>query len=453
MKRLMLWTMLMPLLASAQMQIANKGIQWTTDLSWEQVKRKAKQENKYIFVDCYATWCGPCKQMDKETYPNEKVGELVNEKFIAVKLQMDSTKNDSEPIQNWYPVVNEIKTKYAIPGYPTFLFFSPDGELVHQDVGYKPVKDFVVLVNDALDPANQLASIMGQYKAGNLSPVSLGKAALAEKKLGKKELSDSIARQYKAEYLDKLDDATLFTKDNIQFVTKEFYFLYYEEGSKGRFFKFFYGNPQKVDSLFEKGFAESYVEFIITKEELVEKLFKNNKAVTETPDWKTITQNIALKYGNKYAEDVVAANQQWFYWKVGNYKKWAELFEAQMKKTPPQKGGKNLGGWSDQFILNAYAWNVFQVCNDRSVLLKALKWSELSIKLNKPEVNEQYLDTKANLLYKLGRRIEAIKTEKKALQVDTENAKKQGKDKGLFFDEFSGNIKKMEAGIPIWKVM
>jgi hypothetical protein len=73
--------------------------------------------------------------------------------------------------------------------------------------------------------------------------------------------------------------------------------------------------------------------------------------------------------------------------------------------------------------------------------------------LNKPEVNEQYLDTKANLLYKLGRRIEAIKTEKKALQVDTENAKKQGKDKGLFFDEFSGNIKKMEAGIPIWKVM
>jgi thiol:disulfide interchange protein len=100
-----------------------KGIQWTTGLSWEQIKQKAKSENKYIFMDCYATWCGPCKSMDKEIYPDEKVGEIVNEKFIAVKVQMDSTVNDTKPIQKWYPAVREISTKYIFRGYVCFLFF------------------------------------------------------------------------------------------------------------------------------------------------------------------------------------------------------------------------------------------------------------------------------------------------------------------------------------------
>ena len=52
------------------------GIKWVTGLSWEQVLTKAKTENKFIFVDCYATWCGPCKVMDKDVYPNDTVGDL-----------------------------------------------------------------------------------------------------------------------------------------------------------------------------------------------------------------------------------------------------------------------------------------------------------------------------------------------------------------------------------------
>jgi thiol:disulfide interchange protein len=44
---------------------SSKGIRFEHGLSWAQVKEKAKAENKYIFMDCYATWCGPCKAMDK----------------------------------------------------------------------------------------------------------------------------------------------------------------------------------------------------------------------------------------------------------------------------------------------------------------------------------------------------------------------------------------------------
>ncbi len=58
---------------------ANKGIKFENGLSWSQILAKAKTDNKYIFVDCYATWCGPCKEMDKKIYPSEKLGAIMNE--------------------------------------------------------------------------------------------------------------------------------------------------------------------------------------------------------------------------------------------------------------------------------------------------------------------------------------------------------------------------------------
>ena len=73
-----------------------KGIRFEKGLSWQQVLEKAKAENKFIFVDCYATWCGPCKQMERDVYPVPQVEELYNDRFISVKMQMDSSKADDE---------------------------------------------------------------------------------------------------------------------------------------------------------------------------------------------------------------------------------------------------------------------------------------------------------------------------------------------------------------------
>lgn len=54
---------------------AQEGIKFEESLNWKQVLQRAKEGNRYIFVDCYATWCGPCKEMDKTVYSNEKVGK------------------------------------------------------------------------------------------------------------------------------------------------------------------------------------------------------------------------------------------------------------------------------------------------------------------------------------------------------------------------------------------
>ncbi|MDQ2721558.1 MAG: thioredoxin domain-containing protein [Bacteroidota bacterium] len=59
-------------------QAQEKGIKFEHGITWSQVLAKAKTENKYIFVDCYTTWCGPCKQMDATVFPVEDVGNFFN---------------------------------------------------------------------------------------------------------------------------------------------------------------------------------------------------------------------------------------------------------------------------------------------------------------------------------------------------------------------------------------
>src|ERR1700685_3137554 len=104
MKRLVIISVLMiaGMMQSYSQKDTTKGIVFEHGLSWREVLQKAKQENKYVFVDCYATWCGPCKGMEQTVYPVEAVGEAFNGNFISVKLQLDKTRQDDDNVRSWY---------------------------------------------------------------------------------------------------------------------------------------------------------------------------------------------------------------------------------------------------------------------------------------------------------------------------------------------------------------
>src|SRR5690242_11809402 len=118
-KLLCLAVLCLPVILFCQEVQNDNGIKWVEGSSWQQVKEKAKKENKYIFVDCYATWCKPCKKMDKEVYIVDSVGAYLNERFISVKLQMDVTQNDNEAVRNWRNTAREIEKQYRISAYPS----------------------------------------------------------------------------------------------------------------------------------------------------------------------------------------------------------------------------------------------------------------------------------------------------------------------------------------------
>lgn len=150
--------------------IANAQVAFTHHLSWSQIKAQARQENKYIFMDVYTTWCQPCKMMDKEIFPQPAVGEFMNTHFLNVHVQFDSTAQDNAEVKAWYPDVHTINKIREIQAFPTLLFFNPEGKLVHVSVG-APVQgeNLITTAKAAMNPELQYVALRERYLKGERS--------------------------------------------------------------------------------------------------------------------------------------------------------------------------------------------------------------------------------------------------------------------------------------------
>lgn len=148
-KKLLLLIFLLPLAAMAQ----DQGIRFEHALSWKEVKAKAKKEGKFIFVDCFTTWCGPCKKMSSQVFTEPAVGDFFSQKFVSVKVQMDKTSTDDEAVKSWYADAAAIAKECGVKAYPTFLYFSPEGKLVHVEEGSRSAASFIDVSARALKPA------------------------------------------------------------------------------------------------------------------------------------------------------------------------------------------------------------------------------------------------------------------------------------------------------------
>lgn len=101
--------------------------------SWTEALQLAEKENKPIFLDVYATWCGPCKALKRNTFPNAEVGEYFNEHFINVTL--DGEKGDG------LKVARELK----VQAYPSLFILDSSGNPIIYYPGYLRPMGFLAL--------------------------------------------------------------------------------------------------------------------------------------------------------------------------------------------------------------------------------------------------------------------------------------------------------------------
>jgi thioredoxin-related protein len=447
MKRVMFLILCVPAMIHAQ---SDNGIKFVEGLNWNQIQAKAKTESKYIFIDCFATWCGPCKQMDKDIYQNEEVGNYVNGNFVSIKIQMDTTMQDNENVRMWYYQADNFRKNYKVSAYPTYLFFSPDGKIVHRDIGAKKINDFIELANAAIDTNRQYYTLVDNYQKGRKDYMGMVQLALTAQKFGDEKLANVIAKDYKRNYLEKLNDSALFTKKNIEFIGWFPSLL----SSKDRMFNLFYNRASEVNKIMDlPGYADYYIRYVIKKEEIEAKLWHNKKPFTVKPDWSKISTTITHKYNAQYTESLIPEAEMTFYKTIGNWREYVLVFENIMK-TKKLKG-MSLHSFGDSWGLNLAAWDVFLYSADKWALSKALEWIELAIKLElKRENSAQYLDTKANLLYKMGKVKEAIACEEDAMAIGLENDRKVGiNEGGYLFKEYRATVEKMKKGEPTWSVV
>jgi len=78
--------------------------------TWKEALEEAKKQDKLVFVDAYAQWCGPCKKMAKNTFTKAEVGDFHNQNFVNLKLDMET------------PDGRDFGGKYPVSAYPTLLY-------------------------------------------------------------------------------------------------------------------------------------------------------------------------------------------------------------------------------------------------------------------------------------------------------------------------------------------
>ncbi|WP_276089830.1 thioredoxin fold domain-containing protein [Pedobacter sp. JY14-1] len=390
-----------------------QGIRFEDSLNWKQITDKAKMENKYIFMDAYASWCVPCKEMDANTFPKKEVGDFINERFVSVKVQMDQLKNDNDKVKSWYVDAKEISGKYEVSAFPTILIFNTSAELAGKILGFRDANELIAEAKKIIEDSEAFEPKYRAYLAGKNDSAYVKALVVEADRIGRKGLAHTLAQKY----INNLSESELFKPHNLVFT------YVHTSKSTDRGFKIFRNQAKKADDIFGPKFrrpSKRLVDKIIYGEE-IEPYAKSGNA-----DWEKILSTIKKKY--EALDDEYYYGIRMYY--ASENKLWDEFgkFYALYYKTAFNHSA---------YHINNISWWVAQYVNDPSVLDVAVN----TMKYN----NEHYdmdnagaWDTYANLLYKAGRKAEAIAAQEKAVELS-----KNGK-------EFVDTLEKMKAGAKIW---
>jgi len=200
----------------SSVMINAQGIKFQKMSGWKDVIAKAKVENKYIFVDCYATWCGPCKSMEREIFSLPVVGEYYNQNFISIKVQFDKTENDDSIARKWYEQADNFQSTYSINSFPTYLYFDSDGKAVHKEIGAHTANNFIQIAKDAQVPEKQYYSILKNYIPGKLDTGEL-KGLIHIFRYDNKELAGKMVK----DYFDRGSKKRWIREDHLKFLIQQ----------------------------------------------------------------------------------------------------------------------------------------------------------------------------------------------------------------------------------------
>ena len=178
-------------------------------ITYHQALEASRAEGKPVFIDFYTSWCGPCKMMARDVFPQQKVGDYFNQNFVCIKL--DAEKEGREQAK-----------KFKVSAYPTFKVISADEQEIFTLVGGNSdadafVADIKAGVNPDLSPnkaaaryeqGDRSAELVSAYASQLMKEAEAGRRNLDQGKVGK-------ARQVVNDYFKSLTaDQRLATENN-----------------------------------------------------------------------------------------------------------------------------------------------------------------------------------------------------------------------------------------------
>ena len=378
MKQLLLLLAACPLLLQAQ-----TGIKFESGKTWSQIKEAAKKSNKLIFLDAYASWCGPCKAMARDVFTKSNVGNYFNAQFINAKIDME----EGEGVQ--------LAQKYSVTAYPTLFFIDGDGNMVHKVLGYKDVDQLLQAGKNANDPSKQYSALLKKYKNGNLPESQYMSLIEAMEEAGETEEGAEVVAKVLAKNKNWLQEPQLGL-------------LYrFTQNADGEQYRFLANNEAKIAAMAGyEGIAEK-LDQLVTAQVIQETLSEDTQELDE------VKAKSRFKALRPATADVSFAKLMWRY---AEFKKESTVHVRAAKAI---NAAKSKLDWQ---FLNEIAWKIYDEMRANSALLEeALPIGMESVK---KESNYYNNDTVAHILAELGKKKDAKKYAKTAIEL----GKKSGED-------------------------
>jgi tetratricopeptide (TPR) repeat protein len=338
--------------------------------------------------------------MAANMFTNDSIADYYNKTFICASFDMEKGEGMN------------LRRKYVVNAYPSLIFITPDENMVHERVGApQKVSDYFEMAKIALNPEEGLSAYLKKYKAGNNSPqfIQTYLVRLAEAYMP----VNLVLKQYFATQ----SEADLFNRVNWNIIYK---FVNGDKDNEATFDFLFkhrseYAKIYSKDSVNNK-ISEVYlmalrgVAYDNPNPKIADSLYKADKDKVKSS-------------GFEEAEKVIfTADLEWLQRK-GKSQEFLDLAYENMDKYYSE----------DPAMLSRVSWFVSSMTTDVKYLEKALSWSRKSVSIHAVPFST---DTYASILFKTGKKEEAIKQEKKVIELA-----KQQKISTTPYDEA---LKKME---------
>ncbi|MFA6524206.1 MAG: thioredoxin family protein [Candidatus Paceibacterota bacterium] len=344
----------------------------------EKILEKAKKENKIVFIDCYTSWCAPCKQMSKNVFTNDTIGDFFNSHFVCIKMDMEKGEG------------KVFAKKYEIGCYPTFLFLDGNGNVIYRISSSYSVQEFFEIGKKVLLQEKPYYILENEYKKDSLSRQDF----ISYMKLRKTSCLevDSEVQKYFTIFSSDSENARLdwsvirdfgldINSPTFKFLVsnKEIFYQVYTKDSVNNVIENLYKNE------FDKCFYPKFdsLNYLSLKAELLSSDFVFSQKLITTTDLNFFS---ITKDWKKYANVTVTY--------VDNY----------LKK-------------DDYLTLNELAWVFYKHIDAVIYLDMAIDWAKCSVELHKETYN---MDTYACLLFKTKKYEEALKVAEEAVQFQKE---------------------------------